>query len=129
MSAVKNPDLIPLFEEAKKLLKPYEKKGLTPRKNEPGSYDLWSERDVVIDGRKKKGVYFAALIIQKHYVGFYFMPIYADTDLADVFGDELLSLLKGKSCFYLKELTPPIKKQMRDALRIGYELYEERGWA
>lgn len=128
MSAVKNPDLIPLFEEAKKLLQPYAKKGFSTRKDEAGSYDLWSERDVVIDGRKKKGVYFAALIIQKSYVGFYFMPIYADTDLSDVFGEELLGLLKGKSCFYLKELTPTIKKQMKDALRIGYELYRERGW-
>lgn len=124
---VKNPELVPLFEEAKKLLLPYEKH-FNARHDEPGGYDLWSEKDVVIEGRKRKGVFFAGLIIQKHYVGFYYMPIYADEKAAEFFGPELLKLLKGKSCFYLKALTPEIKKQMKSALAGGFELYKQRGW-
>ncbi|MDP2183697.1 MAG: hypothetical protein Q8K99_14170 [Actinomycetota bacterium] len=45
--SVKTPELLPLFDEAKKLLAPYAKR-FTPRRDEPGYYDLWSERDLVI---------------------------------------------------------------------------------
>ena len=125
---VKNPELIPLFEEAKRLLKPYEKV-FHARRDEPGYYDLWSEREVMVNDKKRDSVYFASLIIQKSYVGFYFMPVYTHEEAKDLFGDEMLSLLKGKSCFYLKELTPEIKRQMKHALEGGLKLYRERDWA
>ena len=124
---VKNPDLLPLFEDLKKLLAPYEKHFDT-RRDEPGYYDLWSEREIVIDGRKKDSVFFASLIIQKSYVGFYFMPVYTHEEAKELFGEELMATLKGKSCFYIKELTPAIKRQIRDALKIGLGLYRERDW-
>lgn len=124
---VKNPDLLPLFEEARKLLAPYSKH-FTVRHDEPGYYDLWSERDLVIEGRKRKEVYFAGLIIQKSYVGFYYMPVYAQQDIEAMFGPELLATKKGKSCFYLRELTPELARQIKEALARGLELYRERGW-
>ena len=124
---VKNPDLLPLFDEMKQLLAPYAER-FTVRRDEPGYYDLWSEKDVVIAGRAKKEVFFAGLIVQKTYVGFYFMPVYADADLASVFGPELLATLKGKSCFYIKRLTPALREQVEAALRAGFDLYVARGW-
>lgn len=125
---VKNPELIPLFEDLKKLLVQYEKY-FSPRRDEPGYYDLWLEREVVVDGRKRDSIYFASLIIQKSYVGFYFMPVYTHEEAAGLFGNELMATLKGKSCFYIKELTPDIEQQIRDALDIGLRLYQERDWA
>jgi hypothetical protein len=124
---VKNPDLLPLFEELKALVAPYAEH-FVARRDEPGYYDLWSAKDVVIEGRPRKEVFFAALIVQKSYVGFYFMPVYADGDLSALFGPELLATLKGKSCFHIKRWTPEIADQMRTALRAGYELYSARGW-
>lgn len=124
---VKNEVLLPLFAALKELLAPYAKQ-LTARRDEPGYYDLWSEKAVIIDGRKREGVYFAGSIIQKSYVGFYFMPVYADTGLKTIFGPELLATLKGKSCFHLKALTPELREQISSALAAGYRLYEERGW-
>jgi len=126
--SVKNPALLPLFSELRALLEPYAEH-FTVRRDEPGYYDLWSEREVVIDGRQRHEVFFAGLIIQKSYVGFYYMPIYADpATAAAFFGAELLATLRGKSCFYIKKLTPEIAAQIQQALAKGYELYEERGW-
>ena len=126
--AVKNPELLPLFAQAKRLLEPYAQT-FAVRWDEPGRYELWSDKPVVIDGRTKKGgVFFAGLIVQKSYVGFYYMPTYADDQLREFFGPELLRLLKGKSCFYLKRLTPELEQQMADALRRGRDLYATRGW-
>jgi hypothetical protein len=125
---VKNPDLLPLFEELKALVAPYADHFVV-RRDEPGSYDLWSEKDIVVEGRPRKDVFFAGLIVQKSYVGFYFMPVYADTELTAMFGPELLATLKGKSCFHIRRLTPEIAAQVRTALHAGYELYVARGWA
>jgi hypothetical protein len=56
------------------------------------------------------------------------MPIYADTDLKGLFEPELLKLLKGKSCFHIKELDAKLEKQIRRALKVGFGLYKARGW-
>lgn len=125
--SVKNPGLVPLFDEVKDLLEPFAEH-FTVRRDEPGAYELWSERDVVIDGRKRREVFFAGLLIQKHYVGFYFMPVYTEPEMKGIFGPELLALLKGKSCFYIKQLKPEIRTQVQEALAAGYELYVQRGW-
>jgi hypothetical protein len=124
---VKNEALLPIFGELKELLTPYARR-LTVRKDEPGYFDLWSEKDIEIDGRRRKDVFFCGLIIQKSYVGFYFMPLYADQEQSVVFGPDLLTLLKGKSCFHIKRLTPEIREQVAGALAAGWRLYEERGW-
>lgn len=73
-------------------------------------------------------MFFASIIIQSSYVGFYYMPIYPDTNLRDLFKPELLNLLKGKSCFHIRELDPKLNQQIIDALAIGYKLYQKRGW-
>jgi hypothetical protein len=91
-------------------------------------YQLWSERPVVVAGRKRKEVYFAGLIGQKGYVGFYFMPVYTHEDRRALFAPELLELLQGKSCFHVKRLDPALERHVRDALARGFELYRERDW-
>jgi hypothetical protein len=89
---------------------------------------LWSEKPVEIDGRKRDEVFFAGLIVQKAYVGFYFMPVYASGEQKDFFAPELLALLKGKSCFHVRELDDELVAGIEDALERGLELYRERGW-
>ena len=46
----------------------------------------------------------------------------------DLFSPELLSLLKGKSCFHLKRLEPETLRQIESALDEGVELYRRRSW-
>ena len=91
-------------------------------------YQLWSEKRVEIDGRKRTEVYFAGLIAQKGYVGFYFMPVYTDPERKTVFAPGLLSLLRGKSCFHIRVLDDVLAAEVEDALARGFALYVERGW-
>jgi hypothetical protein len=120
-------ELIYIFGRLKKKLKKFED-SLKPKFDLDSKYDLWSFKNVEIDGRKRKEVYFAGLIIQSKWVGFYYMPIYTDTKLTEVFKPELLSLLKGKSCFRIKKLDSELETQIEEALEIGYQLYKNRGW-
>jgi hypothetical protein len=120
-------DLDEIFQAVKTLLQTYAPP-LTAKTDEAQRYELWSVKDLIIEGRKRKEVFFAGLIVQKGYVGFYFMPVYTDTDLKPVFAPELLKLLKGKSCFHLKKLEPALLDQIRAALQAGFEIYQNRGW-
>ncbi len=120
-------DLQAVFEPLKTLLAQYQPP-LAPKVDRPGYYDLWSFKDLVIEGRKRREVFFAGLIIQKGYVGFYFMPVYAEPEVKVFFKPELLRLLKGKSCFHIKKLTPEVLEQIRAALKDGFALYQQRGW-
>lgn len=116
-----------VFSRLKRILKEFEDP-LRPKFDLDSKYDLWSFKKIEIAGRKRKEVFFASIIIQSSYVGFYYMPIYADISLQEVFKPELLKLLKGKTCFHIKELTPELENQINDALKMGYSLYEKRGW-
>jgi hypothetical protein len=120
-------ELIDIFNRLKTILKKYEGV-LKPKFDLDSKYDLWSFKDIEIAGRKRKEVSFASIIIQSRHVGLYYMPIYTDTELEEVFKPELLKLLKGKSCFHVKKLDAVLEKQIEEALDIGYSLYKERGW-
>ena len=86
-------------------------------------YDLYSVKDVEIQGRKRKEVWFAGIIIQKAYVGFYYMPVYAEPERKATFKPELLKLLKGKSCFHIRKLDNELLSQIEQALADGFEMF------
>lgn len=125
--ALKNPDLLPLFDELKPLLEPYEVR-YAPRVEEPGRYELWSEVNIAPPGKPPHPVFFAGLVIQKSYVGFNYMPVYTDPDIAARLGADLMKTLKAKSCFHITHLTPELRDQIAEALDVGSNLYEAKGW-
>ena len=127
MSLERQKDLVKIYKRLKKMLKMYEDP-LKPKFDLDSKYDLWSFKNVEIDGRRRKEVWFASIIIQSNYVGLYYMPIYSDTSLKEVFKPELLKTLKGKSCFHIRELDAELERQIKEALEIGYKLYKKRGW-
>lgn len=93
------------------------------------SLELWAEGEYEVFGRKRTEVYFAGLIAQKGYVGFYFMPVYSDeAAMKAIFSERLLRLLKGKSCFHIKDLDEQLEKDIANALEAGFQLYKQHGW-
>lgn len=100
------------------------------RKNVSGkdSYSLISHGDFVVDGRKRSEMWFAGLIKQKDYVGFYFMPVYSLPEAKEFISPRLLKTLKGKSCFYIKTDDAEMLADIKQALAHGLKLYQKRGW-
>lgn len=120
-------DLKQIFDQLRPLLEEY-RPPLAAKTDNERYLDLWSFKELVIEGRKRKEVFFAGLIIQKSYVGFYFMPVYVKQEIKNVFPAELMRLLKGKSCFHIRKVTPELLEQVKMALRTGYQMYQKRGW-
>jgi hypothetical protein len=116
-----------IFDEIKPLMTAY-LPPLVATTNYESRLELYTNKPVEINGRKKPNIAFAGLIIQSSYVGFYFMPVYSVIETKDFFKPELLKLLKGKACFHIKKTSPELLEQIREALRIGFEKYKENGW-
>ncbi|HYE53484.1 MAG TPA: hypothetical protein VD996_01525 [Chitinophagaceae bacterium] len=122
------PDLIPIFDQIKKMASPYVKGHLVVSGDKPGQYGLVSDKVVEVAGRKKDDLYFMGILIQKGYVGFYFMPVYVDPAIKNKLAPELVKCLKGKSCFHIKKNDPALMQHIKDALKVGYEDYKKKGW-
>lgn len=126
---VKSPALIPLFNELKSLLKPFAQK-MAVRTDEPGRYELFFDRQFTTQSQRtgnvieKDGLDFVAILIQKNYVGLYFMPIYSHAHEFKNVPDDVMSMLKGKSCFHIKHLNPQLEEELRQMLNQGYALYK-----
>ena len=120
-------DLEGTFKSLRALLLRYQPP-LVAKVDEARRYELWSRKDVIIAGRKRSEVFFASAVIQKGYVGFYYMPVYTSPEMKKLFAPELLSLLKGKSCFHVKALDARLLAQVKRALAAGFRLYEKNGW-
>ncbi|MFO0357683.1 MAG: hypothetical protein ACK50A_12095 [Sphingobacteriaceae bacterium] len=129
-SVFKKPDvpkLLGIFNKIKKEMMPYSPP-FNVRINIEGKYDLWSEKDIEAFGRKYDSMMLAAIIIQSGYVGFYFLPIYENPALKEKFSPAFVKLLKGKSCFHVKELNDEILSEIKKALEIGHDAYKKKGW-
>jgi hypothetical protein len=123
------PELVLIFEQIKKLLSPYAKGHVSVRGDKPGQFGLWSDKPIEIAGRKRDDVYFAGALVQKGFVGFYFMPVYAEPSLTKQLHPDLVKCLKGKSCFHIKKNDPALMQHIKQALKIGYDNYKAKAWA
>jgi len=121
-------DFVEIFQTIRASMQPYAAMGFDNRENSEAVYDLWSNKNVVIEGRERTEIYFAGLMIHKGHVGIYFMPVYSEPELVKVFDAGLLKLLKGKSCFHIKKLDEFLLSQIEDALSEGFKIYKEKSW-
>lgn len=122
------PQLTPIFNELVKLMEPFAKGSLEKVGGTEGQVGLISYKPVEINGKQTDEVYLAGGLVQKGYVGFYFMPIYTVPELKAELHPELLKCLKGKSCFHIKKMNEEVAEQIKEALEKGYKLYRKKGW-
>jgi hypothetical protein len=127
-SAGQSPELVTIWNRIRQLMEPYVKGAMRPLGDKPGQYVLINHKPFEFDGRKRDELWFASILIQKGYVGFYFMPVYSHKEIMEVFRPELLKCLKGKACFHIKKDDPVLYQQIKDSLKLGYDVYKKRGW-
>lgn len=122
------PELVPIFKTIARLLKAHAGGELEIRGGEDGQIVLGRFRPIVIDGRKKDELWLASALIQKGYVGFYYMPVYMNDVVRRKLDAGLLKCLKGKACFHIRKDDPALFGQIEKALRLGVQVYQTKGW-
>jgi hypothetical protein len=129
MAKLTQEQLLEIFNALKKELKPYEKGSIKAMFDIEGRYDLWTKKTVFLAGKSRDEFSFIALILQSSYVGFYYMPIYTNPEeITPLLAPELLKCLKGKACFHIKKVDADVLKQIKAAVKLGYEQYKKNGW-
>ena len=125
-------ELNKIFDTLKEILEtyspPFSIKAPSEALRKKRSFELTSYKKVVIAGRPKDEVYFAGIIHQKGYVGFYYMLAYSDPEVKARLSPEFLGHMKGKSCFYIKTVDKPVLDQVKKALDLGLDAYKKKGW-
>lgn len=92
------------------------------------AYHLYGSKEVSVYGRKAQPTYIAGVIQQKNYVSFYFSPVYSHPNLFQEISLDLKKLLKGKSCFNIKKISPGLLEEIEKILMIGINIYKKIGW-
>lgn len=117
-----------IFDNLKKRLSKYAKR-LEVRSETEKAYNLYGKKDVQLEKKVEKGMYFASVMKMKSYVGFYFFPIYTHkAETEPTIDSDLMKCLKGKSCFHIKKDDPAIYKSIENALADGMKLYKKIDW-
>jgi hypothetical protein len=129
MAKLTQAQLLDIFNALKTVVKPYEKGVLKPHIDIEGKYDLWAHKSATVHGKQNDEFSFVSLILQSNYVGFYFMPIYTNPpEVTPLIAPGLLQHLKGKSCFHIKKIETETLKEVKAAMKVGYEQYKKNGW-
>ena len=88
-------------------------------------------KPVVIPGSyagKPVNAQLAAAIIQKDFVGFYYMCMYMNEEVKKKLSPALLKLLKGKACFHVTALDGGLRRDIEAALELGTRACRRHGW-
>ena len=128
-------DLQDVFDQLRRLLESHEP-GLEWRDAYIGSqakikkpaYHLYGKELVSVVGRKPEQIYFAGTVLNKNFVSLYFMPMYCHPDSFQEMDPRLKKLVKGKSCFNVRELDPEIIDKFDQTLELGRQLYHQSEW-
>jgi len=117
------PDLIPAFQELRKILLPYVAILLTTRDDEQELY-----LDTQYVQKNKKPLFFGAVQLKKRYVSFHLMPVYLKPELLAAVSPALKACMQGKSCFNFTTIEPELFSELEVLTRASYESYKAQGF-
>ena len=116
-----NPNEV--FAELRSILEPYASR-LVVTAESPNGYSL----DTQFILPNKQPLFFGAVKIQKNYVSFYLMPVYACPELLENISEALRKRMQGKSCFNFKHIDSELFRELATLTFAGFERYRTRGY-
>lgn len=95
---------------------------LTVRKDNENVFEVAGTKPTMQGKQKVDGFYFASIMPKPKDVRFYFFPIYTHPDSFKL-SPELQKLLKGKSCFHLKNVNDDLFEEIKGIITTGVDIY------
>ena len=112
-----------VFSDLKAMLEKYSSK-LVCTENTSEAFNLNTGHIM----KNKRPLYFGGVKLNKSNVSYHLMPIYVFPELHVHIGPKLKPLLKGKSCFNIKQLGDDIIGELNYLTDMCYEKYETEGF-
>ncbi|WP_442592136.1 hypothetical protein ACSBL2_13025 [Pedobacter sp. AW31-3R] len=106
-------DPIEIFQTIRAVLQPYATLGFSNKTNSDAVYDLWSDKNALIDGEKYTEVFFCSLEIQSGHVELDILPDF---------------LPQHESPLLIKELDEVYLNQIEGKVAAGYKVFKENEW-
>jgi hypothetical protein len=103
------------FAALRAILEPHAKR-LTVTVDEPGHFELASP---TMTDRVGRPLFWAAVQINKSYVSYHLMPVYANPALRNSLSPALKKRMQGKSCFNFTTVEPGQLKELAAVTKKG----------
>jgi hypothetical protein len=115
------------FAALRAILEPHAKR-LTVTVDEPGHFELASP---TMTDRVGRPLFCAAVQINKNYVSYHLMPVYANPALRNSLSPALRKRMQGKSCFNFTTVEPGQLKELAAVTKKGIAGFKnlELPWA
>jgi len=128
MTSEMKTDLIEIFQTIRASMQPYATLGFDNRSNSEQLYDLWSNKNVEIEGSSRNEVFFTSVEIKDSYVTVSLFPQDQKNHLQEIASPEILQLQNDESDFKIDRLDDQSLAQIEDAIAAAYKVYKDKGW-
>ncbi|MCX2477600.1 hypothetical protein OQY15_00775 [Pedobacter sp. MC2016-15] len=106
-------DQIEIFQTIRAALQPYATLGFTNRTNSEEKYDLWSEKNLEIDGEQRTETFFVSVDIKEGHVSLELLPEH---------------LPQHERETVIRELDDLTLNLIEDRVAAAYKIFKEQEW-
>jgi hypothetical protein len=110
-----------VFEALKGILQTFEP-ALVLTTDEPGQYYLNTHHIM----KNKHPLFFGAVKVNKNYVSFHLMPMYACPELLADLSPALRARMQGKACFNFRGTDPDLFAELARLTQAGFEKFTDK---
>jgi hypothetical protein len=121
-------DLIEIFQTIRASLQPYATLGFDNRTNSETVYDLWSNKNVEIDGTARNEVFFTSVSIVDNVVR---VSIFAEeqlNQLIEILSPQLHELQNADGTLDIDHLDESLLTAIEDTIAAAYKIYKDKDW-
>ena len=104
-----------------------QKPALKITKNSEESFEVTGTIEAMQGKKKVDGLYFASVVPKPKDIRLYFFPIYTHVDAFKDISPALRKMLKGKSCFHIKNLDENLKIEIMEMIQLGIKVFQKDG--
>ena len=104
-----------------------QKPALKITKNSGASFEVTGTIEAMQGKKKVDGLYFASVVPKPKDIRLYFFPIYTHADEFKDISPALRKMLKGKSCFHIKNLDENLKIEIMEMIQLGIKVFQKDG--
>ncbi|WP_340201608.1 hypothetical protein [Ascidiimonas sp. W6] len=94
------------------------------RKNNPELFEVYGSKEAMQDNKKVDGFFFVSIISKLKDIRLYYFPICTHPDDFTDRSRSLRKLLKGKNCFYLKNMEAALLIEIEKIIEKEFQLIQ-----